>query len=93
MNLGLMSGSLSGFFSVHRDVFPNEPMGGWLIHHPVSRSRISASQVGLHFLSDLLLALNVAMNNRRPEVSPAAPKPGRSVQSFGRSGGAGLPLD
>lgn len=30
------------FFSMHRDVFPNEPMGGWLIHHPVSRSRISA---------------------------------------------------
>lgn len=36
----------------------------------------------LHFPSDVLLALNVAINNPRPEMSPAAPKLGRSVQSF-----------
>ena len=36
----------------------------------------------LHFPSDVLLALNVAINHPRPEMSPAAPKLGRSVQSF-----------
>lgn len=35
----------------------------------------------LRFPSDVLLALNIAINNPRPEMSPAAPKLGRSVQS------------
>lgn len=36
----------------------------------------------LHFRSDVLPALNAAINKPGPEMSPAAPKLGRSLQSF-----------